>query len=95
MGRSNRTVGEPEGRGIILFLSDFGGSVNLISNKGANYAHHSTTCPKPPGFLDLPTALHYYVHYYKERALHPFLHGRFLNTFRLHNLNQTRGIPVA
>ena len=33
----------------------FGQTVNPISTKGADYAHHSTT--SPPGFSDLATAL--------------------------------------
>ena len=34
---------------------DFGRSVNPISTRGADYAHHSTTCP--PGFLTLAASL--------------------------------------
>ena len=34
---------------------DFGRSVNPISARRADYAHHITTCPS--GFSDLPTAL--------------------------------------
>ena len=34
---------------------DFGGSVNHISTRGADYAYHSTM--SPPGFSDLATAL--------------------------------------
>ena len=34
---------------------DFGRSVNSISTRGADYAHHSTTCP--PGFLTLAASL--------------------------------------
>ena len=34
---------------------DFGRSVNPISTRGADYAHHSTTCP--PGFLALAAPL--------------------------------------
>ena len=33
----------------------FGRTVNPISIRGADYAHHSTT--SPPGFSDLATAL--------------------------------------
>ena len=36
---------------------DFGRSVNPISTRGADYAHHSTTCP--PGFLTLAASLRY------------------------------------
>ena len=35
----------------------FGRTVNPISTRGADYAHHSTKCP--PGFSDLATALQY------------------------------------
>ena len=34
----------------------FGQTVNPISTRGVDYAHHSTT--SPPGFSDIPTALH-------------------------------------
>ena len=42
---------EPEGWGAILTdqLTYF--------HKGADHAHHTTTYPPPPEFLDLPTAL--------------------------------------
>ena len=37
-------------------FQDFSRSVNPISTKGADYAHHITTWP-PHEFSDLPTAL--------------------------------------
>ena len=41
---------------------DFGRSVNPISTGGADYVHHSTTCP--PGFLTLAASLEIskYIH---------------------------------
>ena len=43
------------GLGGALAPPVFGQSVNPISTRGANYAHHSTT--SPPGFSDLATGL--------------------------------------
>ena len=39
----------------------FGQTINPISTKGADYTHHSTTCP--PGFSDLATGLHILTKY--------------------------------
>ena len=41
--------------GWALAHLEFGSSVNPITTRGADYAHHSTTCP--PGFLTLGASL--------------------------------------
>ena len=47
-----------EGAGGAAAPPDFGRSVNPISTRGgADYAHHSATCP--PGFLTLAASLNY------------------------------------
>ena len=48
-----RAVGAVGARGS--FPPDFDRSVNPISTRGADYAHHSNT--SPPGFSDLAMAL--------------------------------------
>ena len=47
--------------GWALAHPEFGSSVNPITNRGADYAHHITTCPPPHDFqillrpLNIPT----------------------------------------
>ena len=43
------------GAGGAIVSPVFGQTVNPISTRGADYAHHSTT--SPPGFSDIATAL--------------------------------------
>ena len=45
----------PVGAGIAMAPPDFERSVNPISTRRADYAHHITT--GPPGFSEIPTAL--------------------------------------
>ena len=45
----------PVGVGGAMAPQDLGRSVNSISTRGTDYAHHITT--GPPGFSDLPTTV--------------------------------------
>ena len=50
-------LSEPGVWGGLCPFKDFGRSVYPISIRGTYYAHHITTRPHPPGFIDLPKAL--------------------------------------
>ena len=50
----------------------FGQTVNPISTRGADYAHHSPT--SPPGFSDLATALLYLKHFINHNIVQSLLH---------------------
>ena len=74
--------GKQGGRGVHDPLPpDFGRSVNPISNRGADYAHHITT--GTPRFSELPTALYFKTSFKTEKWRLLLHHRKILLTYTI------------